>query len=321
MKYKVSLSSCWLSHRHEDGYEMLKEIADMGFEYAELSHGIRVTLVPGILKAVEEGWIQISSTHNFCPLPVGVFHAAPNYYQPSSPDKQEREMWVHQTHQTLELTDKIKAPKVVMHSGSVVGQFFFDPFKKVEKLREAMGPDADLTEDIPFLTALEKATAKVMKKADLALQNVIASYARVLPDARKLGIQLCAENREGFMELPLDSKFSHFLDQLPEQDAVGYWHDTGHAQIKQLAGLTSQMDLLSVNNDRLAGFHIHDVVGNDKDHQELGTGSIDFELISKFFRPDQALVLELSPGVKPEGVEASHEYLLDLLKRKDNESA
>jgi sugar phosphate isomerase/epimerase len=78
------------------------------------------------------------------------------------------------------------------------------------------------------------------------------------------------------------------------------------------------MDLLSVNNDRLCGFHIHDVTGHDQDHQELGTGSVDFEQISQFFRPDQALVLELHPRMPVEGVRASHEYLLDLLKRKDS---
>ena len=34
---------------------MLKEMAKLGFEYIELSHGIRITLVPGILRGVEEG--------------------------------------------------------------------------------------------------------------------------------------------------------------------------------------------------------------------------------------------------------------------------
>ena len=55
---------------------MLREMADLGFTHAELSHGIRITLVPGILRGVEEGLIKISSTHNFCPLPAGVLHAS-----------------------------------------------------------------------------------------------------------------------------------------------------------------------------------------------------------------------------------------------------
>ena len=67
-----SFSTCWNSARHTDGRAMLREIRDLGFEYAELSHGIRISLMPGILEAVEAGEIKISTLHNFCPLPVGV---------------------------------------------------------------------------------------------------------------------------------------------------------------------------------------------------------------------------------------------------------
>jgi sugar phosphate isomerase/epimerase len=319
MKFEVSLSTCWCSGRHEDGYEMLREIADLGFQHAELSHGIRVVLMPGILKAVEEGWIKISSTHNFCPLPVGVMHPAPNYYQPSSPSTQEREMWVRQTLATLDFTKKLNAHRIVMHSGSVIGRFLFNPFKKVEKLKKQHGEDEDLVEDIQYLNALDKAKNKMLKKAKPALQHIVDSYSRVLPRARELGLKLCAENREGFMELPLDEGMSAFLDSLPEQDSVGYWHDTGHAQIKQEAGLTDQFELLSLNSDRLTGFHIHDVTGDDRDHSELGTGRVNIERISQFFQPSHALVLELHPALKTEQVNASHEILKGLLKKRSQE--
>ena len=65
---------------------MVEEIVGLGFKRIELSHGIRISLVPGILKAVEAGLVQISSVHNFCPLPNHVQHAAPNLYQPSALD-------------------------------------------------------------------------------------------------------------------------------------------------------------------------------------------------------------------------------------------
>lgn len=65
---------------------MLQEMADLGFEWVELSHGIKIVLVPGILKAVAEGVVKIASVHNFCPLPTGVMHAAPNHYMPSATD-------------------------------------------------------------------------------------------------------------------------------------------------------------------------------------------------------------------------------------------
>jgi len=44
---------------------MLREIRELGFEYAELSHGTRISLLPGILEAVDAGEIKISSLHNF----------------------------------------------------------------------------------------------------------------------------------------------------------------------------------------------------------------------------------------------------------------
>ena len=60
---------------------MLCEIRELGFEYAELSHGTRISLMPGILEAVDAGEIKISTLHNFCPLPMGVNYSAPNLYQ------------------------------------------------------------------------------------------------------------------------------------------------------------------------------------------------------------------------------------------------
>lgn len=63
---------------------MLREIADLGFSHVELSYSIRITLVPGILRAVEEGAAQISSVNDFCPWPTGIMRAAANLFEPSA---------------------------------------------------------------------------------------------------------------------------------------------------------------------------------------------------------------------------------------------
>ena len=70
---------------------MVREMVDLGFEWIELSHGIRITLVPGILKAVSDGIIKISSCHNFCPLPTGIVQAMPNLFEPSAIESREHE--------------------------------------------------------------------------------------------------------------------------------------------------------------------------------------------------------------------------------------
>src|SRR5438552_4500771 len=114
-----SFSTCWNSHRHTDGRAMLREIRDLGFDYAELSHGTRISLLPGILEAVDAGEVKISSLHNFCPLPMGVNYSAPNLYQFSAERPRERELAQRYTIKTIEFAARVKAPAVVLHIGSL----------------------------------------------------------------------------------------------------------------------------------------------------------------------------------------------------------
>ena len=108
---------------------MLREVRELGFEYAELSHGTRISLMPGILEAVDAGEIKISTLHNFCPLPMGVNHAAPNLYQFSAEKQRERELATRYTLKTLEFAERVKAPLVVLHLGSVEMKDYTDKLK------------------------------------------------------------------------------------------------------------------------------------------------------------------------------------------------
>src|SRR5512137_607014 len=131
-----SFSTCWNSHRHTDGRAMLKEIRDLGFSYAELSHGTRISLVPGILEAVDAGEMRISSLHNFCPLPMGVNFAAPNLYQFSAERPRERELAYRYTVKTLEFAARVKAPFVVLHLGSIEMRNYTDKLLELSALGE-----------------------------------------------------------------------------------------------------------------------------------------------------------------------------------------
>src|SRR5579859_4214153 len=117
--YMYSLSTCWNSSRHTDGRAMLEEIRDLGFEYAELSHGIRISLLPGVFDAVDAGVVKISTLHNFCPLPIGINHAAPNIYKFTSLDPRERENAYKHSLKTLETAHRVGAKLVVLHMGQV----------------------------------------------------------------------------------------------------------------------------------------------------------------------------------------------------------
>ena len=88
-------------------------------------------LVPGILKAVEEGMIKVGSTHNFCPLPIGVVQAAPNLFEPSATDHKEHEQWVRHTKRSIDFAAQVRARVLVCHVGSV-SCFWSSPERKLK---------------------------------------------------------------------------------------------------------------------------------------------------------------------------------------------
>lgn len=292
---------------------MIEEIAGLGFKRVELSHGIRVSLVPGIMKAVDESLIEVSSVHNFCPLPVGINHAAPNLYQPSTADMREMFSWNRYTLQTLDFAEKTGAKKVVMHSGSVQ-LFFKSPEQKLKKWIRTRGLEAvHLSEDESFVRRRNRAMRRIRKASDKPEQRVKESYQRAMEWASERGLKLCVENREGLSEMPFDSELVAFLDAISGSGQIGYWHDTGHAQIKHQFGLLDHRGHLAALRNHLAGFHLHDVTATGVDHQTVGTGTVDFKMIAEFVRPEHELVLELSPQLSSRDVLASREYICNLL--------
>ena len=293
---------------------MLQEIAGLGFEWVELSHGIKITLVPGILKAVEEGVIKISSCHNFCPLPAGVTHAAPNLYMPSSQDARERDQWLRQSRRTLDFAHQVKARKVVLHLGSV--EFlWFNPAGKLDAYLEAH-PGADLANDAAYMKLLAKALTKMKGRMPPYWENTKAGLVQLLPYAEEKGVRLGFENREAFDELPLDADHPDLFTAMAKPNACGYWHDTGHAQIKQDMGLLNHREHLEKNAPNAIGFHLHDVSAEGRDHQPIGTGKIDFEMVSSFWRPEHTLVLEFSPRLTTEQVLASKQRVEELVAKR-----
>lgn len=279
---------------------MLGEIRDLGFEYAELSHGIRISLLPGILEAVDAGEIKISTVHNFCPLPVGVTRASPNLFKLSSPDRRERENAWRYTLKTIETAQRVKASLVVLHLGAIEMRDYTD------KLTELVAAGQQLT------SKYEKLCAEVIDKREQRKETYLQFAGEMLSaltsEAESRGIRLGIENREALEELPLESDFTLFLKEF-SNPTICYWHDTGHAQIKENLGfIHHRMHLESLTN-RLAGFHIHDVQAPAKDHCPPGTGMIDFESLKSLVSRDHIKVFEFSPGVSVEELQRGVAHL------------
>ncbi|GAB5558745.1 MAG: hypothetical protein SynsKO_03920 [Synoicihabitans sp.] len=294
---------------------MLVEARDLGFEYVELSHGTRIVLVEGILRAVEEGVVKVSTTHNFCPLPTGINHAAPNIFEPSATSPQEHDQWLRHTKRSIEFSAKVGATVMVTHLGSV--HFFWsNPGRKVNRYL-GENPDIDPATDEKYRKILTKACNKLRNRMPVYWDQVHTSLEKVREFALEKGVRLGCENREKFQELPIDADYASFLAGLDkdEKNHCGYWHDTGHAALKEEMGLLNHREHLEQNADRLLGFHLHDVKDGD-DHHPVGHGGIDFEMISSFWRPEHKLTLELSPRTRSKHVVESRDRVQEMIDQR-----
>ncbi|MGP8200114.1 MAG: sugar phosphate isomerase/epimerase family protein [Limisphaerales bacterium] len=288
-----SFSTCWNSHRHTDGRAMLLEIRSLGFEWAELSHGVRISLLPGIVQAVDGGEIKISSLHNFCPLPIGVNHAAPNLYLFSSLDERERENAYKHSVKTIETAARLKAGVVVLHLGCI-------------EMKEYTGRLLEMVEDgqkdTPKYSALCKKVIETwQKKKERHAQFVSEMLDRLAGLADERGVKLGIENRQAVEELPLDWDIEMLLREF-NRPGIGYWHDCGHAQIKENLGFINHRAHLETMLPRLLGFHVHDVVFPGRDHCAPGEGTIDFAALKPMVKPEHLKVFELSPNLSADEV-------------------
>jgi sugar phosphate isomerase/epimerase len=270
---------------------MLREIRSLGFEYAELSHGIRISLLPGIFEAVEAGEIKITSLHNFCPLPMGVNHAAPNIYKFTSADRREQEnAWRHSV-KTIETAARVKAPAVVLHMGAIDMKEYTDRLlEMVQKGQKDTPKYAALREDV-----MEKREDKKQPFTERA--SAILDRLSVL--AAQQGVTLGIENRQALEEIPLDSDLEMLLLEF-KRPSVGYWHDCGHAQIKENLGFLEHRAHLEALAPRLLGLHVHDVIFPGRDHAAPGSGCVDFAALKPSIKPEHIKVFEFSPRLTAE---------------------
>ena len=270
---------------------MLQEIRGLGFEYAELSHGTRISLLPGILQAVDAGEMKISSLHNFCPLPIGVNHSAPNLYQFSAERARERELAERYTLKTLEFAGRVKAPIVVLHCGSIEIKNYTDKLLELVERGQKETPK--------YEKLCQELDQKRQARKEPFVERLKEVLKKLLPEAESRGIKLGLENRQALEELPIESDYQFLFRELASPNVV-YWHDTGHAQIKENLGFIHHAMHLESLRQQLAGFHIHDVAFPGRDHFAPGLGTVDFAALKPFVKAEQIKVFELGPQVTVE---------------------
>ena len=255
----LSFSTCWNSQRHTEGEHIVHEIRAMGFDTIEISHGLKVSLLPGLQKAFREGQIKVSGLHNFCPSPVELMIDAPDAYEFTSHRPHERERAMSLTLKTLEFAEQFEAQYVVLHLGSV-------PVKKYTSMLEKMLLAGQLnTRDyvrlkLEFVQAREQA-------APLYVQRAREAVSQIAEKAKAVGVPVAIESRSHYEQVPTEEEMLGLLSYFKDNPWVGYWHDFGHVQRKANLGLLNHETWLRSVAPHWLGCHLHDVEWPHRDHR------------------------------------------------------
>jgi sugar phosphate isomerase/epimerase len=297
-----SLSTAWNSSKHNNGYDLVREIKAIGFDTIELSCALPEKIVNDILALKESFEIEVSSLHNMCPLPkdIGIDEASPDYYSLASPDEKERRLAMEVAKNTIDHAKRFGARAVVLHSGRV---------QIKDRTRDLEGVFADKQKFAILKADMIKERAQ---KKNGYLDNLIKSLGELIGHAEKTGIYIGIENRFYYREIPsieeLEAIFTAF-----KSNYMGYWHDVGHGEVFERLGLCRHKDYLDKFAHRLIGVHLHDIIGLTDDHQAPGHGTFDFELIKPYIRKDTIKVIESHQPATAADIRHGLEYLTKIL--------
>jgi sugar phosphate isomerase/epimerase len=283
---------------------MVNEVRALGFEYVELGHGTRLSLLSGVQEAVAAGEIKISSVHNFCPTPIGVMGPAPNHYLPSSRDEEERRYAVRHTLRTIDCAAALGAKAVVMHLGRVQMRDYTYRLLNLHVEGRADSPK--------YQRLSTKAVDVRDKKRQKYLDQVYRTLEEILPRAKEMNVKIGMETRLGIEEIPNEEEAAEILARFGS-DTIMYWHDVGHAAVKEVLGLMCLDSILNRFRGRTAGMHLQDFHPPAEDHLPPGIGQFDFGRLAPYVTDDMVLAWEIHPHWKAEeiaeGVKRVHELL------------
>lgn len=281
-----SLSTRWNASRHESGEDLLAEILELGFTHVELGYDLIAPLVPGVQKMVARGAVQVTSLHNFCPVPAGAPLPHPEIFTLTNPARLNRENAVFHTINTVRFAAEVGASVVVLHCGSVEMSALTPKLITLAEAGQQTEPAYEKTK-LKLLAAREKA-------AHRQLEFLYAGLEKILPVLDETGVVLALEILPMWEAIPTEVELEALLKHF-NSPRLRYWHDCGHAQVRENLGLTNHTRWLSRLTPWLAGMHIHDVLPPARDHLPPGQGHLDFATFREVADRNIVRVLEPAP--------------------------
>ena len=278
---------------------MCDEIRELGFEYIEASHGLSLSKLPGLIKAVDEKRIRVAGVHNFCPAPIEIPGDAPDAYTFTSHRPETRERAMRLSIETLMTAARLGAQYVVLHMGNVELMTTARPTRELErKLRHEWVGSREY--------ALRKGelVRRRAKLAPLYFERARQALHTLAEKAREYNLVLGVEGRSHFEQVPGEWEMPRLMEEFADNPHVMYWHDFGHIQRKHNLLLLNHDQYLRQLQPYIYGAHINDVEWPSRDHRApFQGGCVNFDhLLPAYFTQSMPLTWELSSSVTREQI-------------------
>ena len=297
-----SLSTSWNYWRAASGKQIIDEAFEVGLDKVELNFSLPVHLFHEIKDIAAKGLVQVTSLHNYCPLPLLTqYHdRTPDMFSLCSRDEKERSTAVECTKKTMDAARLVGAAAVVLHLGRVkLREDFTHELISLCDRGEGDGKRA--------LKVREKFLRKRSRKGAKYFDQVLKSLDELNQYAIDTGIKLGLETRYSLAEMPTLEEFGKIFREFAGS-MLYYWHDVGHAMAKEYLGLEKHDEYLARLAPHLLGFHIHDIAGS-RDHKAPGYGDFDFKRLLPYMTAQTINTLEPHHPATMEEVKSGYAFL------------
>ena len=299
-----ALSTAWNADSAKDGRTIAEEIFRLGINKIELNFSLTEDMVRDIFRFTQKNKIEITSLHNFCPIPSGLTpeKALPDCFSLASPDEDERKNAVCYTKETIATAKKVSARAVVLHSGRVEIE---DKTRSLIALYNVGQKNSPAYKEI-----FENFIKERGEKCPSYRGQILKSLSTLADYAQEQGIFLGIENRFYYREIPNIEEFGMIFEKLKNKP-VFFWLDVGHNFIFEKLGFFKRGELLRTYGSKLAGVHLHNIK-NLVDHQAPVDGEFDFKILKPYLRPETLKVLEVHGQATADQIKESLRYLSEV---------
>lgn len=290
----LAFSTCWNAHRHENGEHLINEVLLLGFEAVELSHRFTRDLLPGFRKGFDQGRLKVSGARH--PFPA----RAKNENEPAvdllSPAAATRTHAIQQIMASINQADSFGGSYLILSLEAFQSSATSDQLLTMRREGD-LHSRRYVAEKLALIEAREQDGAAVMPWIRAALHELV-------PYAEPRGVRLVLENRARYEQFPTVREIEALLAEFPSQ-ALGYWHDFGHAERQAQLGFLDHAETLERLGPRLIGCHVHDLVWPDRDHAIPGQGMIDFAALIPRLPKQASVVWEIESRRKTNDIKAA----------------